>query len=47
MYIPLSCFLKTILYPKELVYFEETADFKAGAEKVQEDELRTSHHARR
>ena len=25
----------------------ETADFKAGAEKVQEDELKTSHHARR
>ena len=47
MYIPLSCFLKTILYAKELVYFGEMADFKASAEKVQEDELRTSHHARR
>ena len=46
MYIPLFCFLKTVLYPKELVYFEEIADFKAGAEKVQKYEHRTSHHAR-
>lgn len=46
MYIPLPCFLKTIPYAKELVYFGET-DFKASAEKVQEDELRTSHHTRR
>ena len=47
MYIPLSWFLQMILHQKELGQFGETTDFKAGAEKLQEDELGTSHHVRK
>lgn len=45
LFIYLSWFLKTILHQKELGLFKETADFRAGAEKGQ-DEPETSHHAR-
>lgn len=44
IYTPLSWFLKTILHQKELGLFGETVDFRAGAEKVQ-DEPETRHHA--
>lgn len=47
MHIPLFWFLKIILHQKQQGLTEETADFKAGAEKVQEDELRTSRHTRK
>ena len=56
MYIPFSWFLKTFLHQKQknknkqkkktLGHSEET-DFKVSAEKVQEDELGISHHARK
>lgn len=47
MYIPLSWFLQIILHEKELGQFAETTDFKASTEKLQEDELGTSHHVRK